>query len=317
MLRIHSPKRECREEVYIEFLRVLASFFCMYFFVKDVLNFSEGFVPFSLVSKRSCIFFMISGSVLLGKKESLKDIWIKRVLRIGLIILGISLVILIYRKDFDYYSWFNKILYNKVNSYLAFLYVYALVMVCLPFLRIIAQNISPKAFLCILIIEIGNKIALEVIDVSNLNILFVVMDSILCMYIGYWLENIVDISWNINFVDMFFGFSLVIIMFSYWIAELYLLDILLFICVFLLVKMLFKKYPPSEVTSRIICFLGSLTFGIYLLSGPLQGLSFVVISFWREMSLITCVTIMFIIYGMIIAIFKCIPGLGRIVKWFI
>ena len=83
---------------------------------------------FSVDEVSSRIFFLISGCVLLGKKESLKDVWVKRVLRIGIIILVISFIILVFRRDFDVYSWPGKILYNEVNSYLKFLYIYIIAM---------------------------------------------------------------------------------------------------------------------------------------------------------------------------------------------
>lgn len=321
------------EKVYIEFLRILACLLTIYFFLGDTVNTvtqkNNGILTlFSCQS--ACIFFMISGCVLLGKEESLKDVCIKRVLRIIFIILGMSLIILIYRKDFDFFSWPRKILCNEINSYLGFLYVYVINMIFLPFLRIGFEKLSSKMFIYILILKIVWKIILDIINSLGityplyLNFLFVIVDSISYMLIGYWVENIISISYTIRYIDICLSIIIGISMLSYFVTKLHLLDDLVLISIFLLVKILFQKYPPTAKNKRFIYLGGSLTFGIYLLIGPTQILQNSVKDLICRLlysddliSTMISTVALFIIYGLIVLVLKSIPRLGRIVEWFI
>lgn len=273
---------------------------------------------------------MISGAVLLGKEESLKDVWIKRVLRIAIIILGVNFVILVYRRDFDVFSWPRKILHNEVNSYLEFLYIYIVAMIFLPLLRKAVHYLSSKIIWGLFILDIALKIVLAIsnkeggVYSSNLYFLFAVIDAIIYMFIGYWVENIIDISKDNNYIDICLSIIVGISVVSYFVAEVYLLDSLVIASLFLLVKILFYKYPPSEKSVKIISYGGSLTFGVYLLSGPIQILGFAIKTMlWKAHSLSSLIpaiigsVVLFILYGLIVVIFKWIPGLGRIVEWFI
>ena len=315
-----------RETIYIEFLRILTCFLVIYFLMGDI----SGVKPeaaFSVDEVSSRIFFLISGCVLLGKKESLKDVWIKRVLRIGIIILVISFIILVFRRDFDVYSWPGKILYNEVNSYLKFLYIYIIAMFFLPLLRKIAQNLFlrvPRGLLCLLILDVVSIIVLYVYNSLYFNMLFNILEAMMYMLLGYWCGRVVDIPWRRDCLDILLSALIGIFTCSYFIVWSNFLGGILSIAGFLLVKMFFQKYPPSEKTSKAIAFGGSLTFGIYLVSGPLQIIAYKVILSVAQLSflegtplIIVSAMILLFIYGIIVVIFKNIPGIGRIVKWFI
>lgn len=316
-----------REKAHIEFLRILGCLLTIYIFVENIANSTTRNSILTLFYYPSaCIFFMISGCVLLSKKESLKDVWIKRILRIGFIILGVSFLILIYRRDYDFFSWPHKILFNNVNPYLGFLYVYVIDMICLPFLRTVTRKLSKKNFAYILILKVIWKIVLdiansaEIIYLPYLNMLFIIINSILYMLIGHWVENVIDIFYNIRYVDICLSIIIGISVLSCFVTKLHLLDDLVFISTFLLVKILFQKYPPTAKNRKIICLGGSLTFGIYLLIGPTQilqnGISILYSNGFTIAAMVGTI-VLFIIYGLIVFVLKRIPGLGRIVEWFI
>lgn len=318
-----------RQKVYLEALRILACFLVMYLFTGNMVSTVAGKVIFSLAQESSCIFFMISGAVLLDKKESLKSIWIKRVLRISFIIVGISVVIFIHRRDFDFFSWLGKIAENNVNPYLEFLYAYVAAMVCLPFLKVLAQNLPSKMYLYLLIIKNIWEIVLYasrnggIIYAAGLNFPIFMVDSAFYMLIGFWLENIVDISYSTKYVDIFLSIIIGVIVASYYIVKGQLLYDFVLISIFLLLKIIIKKYPLTKKKAEIICFGGSITFGMYLLSGPSGIFHKGVMLPLNPIRSLGCISsiigaiILFFVYGIIVVILKSIPGLGRIVEWFI
>lgn len=317
------------QKVNLEALRILACFLVMYLFTGNMADTVAGKAVFSLAQESSCIFFMISGAVLLDKKESLKSIWIKRVFRISFIIVGISVIILIHRRNFDLFSWLGGIAGNNINPYLEFLYAYAAAMVCLPFLKVLAQNMSSRMYLYLLIIKNIWEIVLYVsrgggiIYAAGLDFPIFMVDSAFYMLIGFWLENIVDISYSTKYIDIFLSVIVGVMVASYYIVKEQLLYDFVLISIFLLLKMIIKKYPPTKKKTEIICFGGSLTFGIYLLSVPSGIFHKGVMLLLNPIQSLGCISsiigavILFFVYGIIVVILKSIPRLGRIVEWFI
>lgn len=118
------------------------------------------------------LFFMISGALLLGREESIVQVWKKRVLRMALVILGIWLVQYTYAcvafgTGFGVRTYINAVLGmdNGIGRRADFatswyLYAYFFLMMMLPLLRVFAKGMSNRQFLylCILQVAVGGGV---------------------------------------------------------------------------------------------------------------------------------------------------------------
>ena len=94
------PKKE--KYIYLEIIRIIAMFFVIFnhtgiegfflYFKQDPGSFSYWLYSFiSIFCKFSVsIFFMISGALMLGKEESIKTLWEKRILKMILFLIAVS-----------------------------------------------------------------------------------------------------------------------------------------------------------------------------------------------------------------------------------
>lgn len=154
-----------REKTYLDILRLVA-------ILLVVFNHTNGFYcsPYSGVSDWEYwwlllqnqvvkmavpLFFMVTGALLLAREESIGDIWRKRILRFIVVFFIIAVVqyaFFCYWND-ESFSPFHiyKLMYCNLgehNSFYAdwFLYAYVGMLIMLPFLRIVAKNISVRLF---------------------------------------------------------------------------------------------------------------------------------------------------------------------------
>lgn len=99
------------------------------------------------------IFFMISGALLLGKNESLKDIFRKRVLRIAIALIAISIIAYTFNvirsgdiRSFSAVEFINQFRYCGIDSSYWYLYTYIGLLCCLPLMRPMVQHMSLNTF---------------------------------------------------------------------------------------------------------------------------------------------------------------------------
>jgi surface polysaccharide O-acyltransferase-like enzyme len=86
------------------------------------------------------IFFMISGALLLGKEESIKDIFIKRIFRFVIVLIVASVLYQVYNwiyydTEFTLVGCFKKIYSSDASYPFWYLYSYIGMLMMLPFLR--------------------------------------------------------------------------------------------------------------------------------------------------------------------------------------
>ena len=125
------------------------------YITKDVFN--SGllyYIPFLVIETfvriGVPIFFMISGSLLGDRIESKRDLYKKRILHYILIIVFFSLIqflIVLHWGYIDYsketlYEWIGKIYSSQVVTPYWFLYAYLSLMIMLPLLRKMLQNMD-------------------------------------------------------------------------------------------------------------------------------------------------------------------------------
>lgn len=169
-----APKRS---KVYLEVMRIMAIclvVFCHMKVYPEGLGMGLG-SPVGWVHSLECLlartavplFFMISGALLLGRKESICVVWKKRVLRM---VLAIALIWLV---QYAQACLSGQALFG-VHTYLAavlsvdngimrttgfvvawYLYVYMFLLMLLPLLRILAQKMRNRHYIYLLALQVG------------------------------------------------------------------------------------------------------------------------------------------------------------------
>lgn len=153
-------KVEKRRKLNLDVLRIVACFLV-------IVNHTDNKMLLSLTPSKSwfvsafifyiCkvavpLFIMISGAVLLGKEESYKDLYKKRVLKTVLVILIFSFVYYIdkVRIDgavFSLKEFWQSILHDPITNAYWYLYMYLGLIIMLPILRKLVKNMQTKDYL--------------------------------------------------------------------------------------------------------------------------------------------------------------------------
>lgn len=252
------------------------------------------------------LFAMVSGALLLGRNETYRELWQKRISRMLLVVLifeGIHYACgcLAGQEQFDAsdfaYGLFSGRLKGMTSYW--FLYAYLGFLVMLPFMRRVAQAMTRADFLWLMgahvvctTLPVAINFACECAGAQKFVIssAFVVSLSSVMLYfyplIGFWIDRNVDVNritrrqWL-----LILGVTLAGLVLSAWMtwyhndrfhdaSETY-INLTVFctaIAVFLAAKRIFDggfalRRPRLN---RALCLCGSLVFGVYLLDQPLK-----------------------------------------------
>lgn len=283
-----------KRKIYLDVLRIIACFFVIF-------NHTEGcglfyhtgdslktwvYLGISYVIRTAVpIFFMISGSCLLGKDESLFKIYYKRVLRIGIALFGGCLLYYCLNSPIGPKDFMVKFLTVDVVYSYWYLWAYLGVLVMLPFLRAMAKGMKKEDYIYLLVchfifssmVPIINKalgISISILP-GTFDIPIIQVKGIFYTLMGYWLDHIYDIK-KVNIRKVCAMCVSAVLMIIYECVNRFengvptqgyvmLFDYLLAIFIFILVKAVFVNIELEERISNGLTFIGSLTFGIYLL----------------------------------------------------
>ena len=237
------------------------------------------------------LFMMITGSLLLSKNESRKDILVKRALRAFLVIIFVSLLCLIQTfihsgqiniKGFIY-DVFNLV--DRRSIVFWFLYWWLSFTILLPIYQKFAKSINKDDYVYIIIICIIFNILFPLLNniLSILNIneikfasqftLFMVADGLFYPFMGYYIDHLAEdskITKSTNLILIILVSILISVIFTAhtMIGNLALKHSWYFtpiitMCIYKLVKNLFISYDNEKI-SNVINFFGTQTIGIYL-----------------------------------------------------
>ena len=160
------------KKIHIEILRIVAIFLVMFnhtstsgFQYYTTLDFSVSYIVCALCSV-FCkvavpIFLMISGALILNKDYSFKELLIK-IIRILIVLLVISLFYYlqsIQLRQFDIVLFFKTLYSDQIIVPLWYLYAYISFLIMVPFLRILVKNMTEQHYIYLLSIAIifGNR----------------------------------------------------------------------------------------------------------------------------------------------------------------
>lgn len=249
------------------------------------------------------LFFMVSGALLLGREEDFLTVLKKRISRIGLVILlfemGIYVECMLYAfwQGRDYEFTIKRFIYGvfarKLDETGAYWYLYAYLgfLFMLPFLQKIAKQMKRQDFYALLAMRF---VLLSLLPMFNLFLQMTGNDAIaiaeefsiplasLAAFFypltGYFIDHCVDVQllqkkhWIGLMATVFAGIAIscLCIYCEETVGETYLtlFDYLFAIAVFLFIKYAVTvKFPilSAGKIAKAVCFVGTLTFGIYLL----------------------------------------------------
>lgn len=298
------------------------------------------------------IFFMISGALLLKKEESLKQLFLKRVFRIAIVLVLVSI---------PYYYWLRRSNGVSITSFLTwiyaesastslwYLYSYIALLLVLPFLRSMVKNMQQKDFVYLAIgylVFVGVLPCLEyllwngtvTLHESFAPVLFMTQNVFFAL-MGYYFEYVFDGGdherRNIGLGILFSVIAILLTCFmtyhQAWTEGVGTTQQMerffnCFICVpamttYFLVKRQGEKIQGQRIR-QLLSVLGSSVFGVYLIeklirviSGRLHTLLLPFVGSFIA-SLIWCLAVLCL--GLLIVVpLKRIPGIKRVVNKFI
>lgn len=148
---------------YLDFLRILGAFLVIYNHTRGFhyyLNFTGqpleifGSILLSSFTKINVpLFFMLSGALLLGREESYRDLFGKRILRFAAVLLLASFLLYFsgHPGDFRLVEFAKAVVTCEVTEVYWFLYTYLGFLFALPFLRKLAGVLAEKDFLFLIV----------------------------------------------------------------------------------------------------------------------------------------------------------------------
>lgn len=316
-----------KKQTYLEVIRILA-LICIIFnhtgeygYLLFQTTGNEALRILSICVSNFCkigvpLFFMISGALLLPKQESLKDLFLKRILRLVVVLVLFSFIyyIRLYLQHPEYgfsLFFFVKLIYAEpFITPFWFLYSYLAFLLMLPLLRRMVKTMSEQdflyfgigAFLLLFLIKIPEYVFESSINISipllTTNILF----PLLGYYIAYHLPEGFTCRKNhlmlllLFFINSFCCIAMTLYDFSrkgsfavVFIEEFTLIPAF---TIFYFIKYLWSGKTEKAGAEKIILYIGGCTFCTYLFEEMLRIDIFMKLLDKRQpsgMSLLLCI----------------------------
>lgn len=340
-------------KTYIEVMRIIAAFLVIVNHTNSdiFLKYSEPesfawffSLSYFWISKVAVsVFLMIMGGLLLKKIDSPKKS-IQRVLRMVVVLLVTSAVYYIYLHKSDFSSmslgdFLHTVVAVRTNNAIWYLYTYIGLLILLPILQRMANAFSKRTteyFIFISVFVMGIVPLLKVF--FNLRLVPYLTETFFMpllgmVFVGFYIENHLNITKKI-FALASFLFVFIIafeVLYSHQMYRenpknylqldnrLHLNILLSAICFYIIFKYISTVMTTKEKSSKIVCYFGSLTFGVYLLSDLIM---FITKPYYTKLAVqsehIIFLTILweiviFVACAFITAILKLIPGFKKFI----
>lgn len=293
--------------VHLDALRVLAIFFVvmnhtgyagqLYYLQIHEHPLHWLLMGFSALHKTAVpLFLMVSGALLIGKEESFRELFRKRILRFALVLLLFSLLGYLYDirdhlADFNYFYFFTNLYsYRLVDSYW-YLYCYLGYLLVLPFLRRLGPAMRDRDYLYLVMLWLVFKgvdllpifVLGEQYGLSETFVLFVLEYTFFFPLMGYYLERrlaekcFTRKNARLALLAMLLATALMCLATERWctfrgewpaIAGEITFGALNFVsalALYFFAKTLFLHHPTAAWLSAALRMLGACSFGLYLL----------------------------------------------------
>ncbi len=294
-------KRLC----YLDFLRIIACFLVIFNHTSgyiDCFNYEENSTFLSvlfqlfvgmIIKVNVPLFFMISGTLMLDRDWSYRDVF-RKLVRFSLILLIFSLVANICSTGKLYLPGFVRNFLSATVDGAGpywYLYTYIGMLLIIVFMRYISMRMTLQdtwyligarliitgvlPMMCLLL----NLVLDSTAHISgDFNPFLIMTDCGFYFLVGYGLDRLFDIrklgkKWAIMMVLFFAGFNILECVLTYIAGPQNVYrgyDFVMVLSIFLLVKYLFIVNKIPEKAESVISAIGKLTFGMYLLD-PIIG----------------------------------------------
>lgn len=290
-----------RREVYIDIIRIFAVWLVVFTHTgpmasKYYYNLSNGqFLYVALDVFRFInvpLFFMISGVLLLGKQESVRDIFVKRFTKYLLALLLISYFYFVFYLNNDWKdicSFLTSFSQKPITGHLWFMYEYLGYLLILPFLRCLVNRLPKKMYIYYFVLGIimkgGAKLFFALFGLEEPYLPFGLgASAIFYSLMGYYFGRIIDRnSIKQKYLLIGIGCSIVsTVLCAYmtlqkhgisgeWV-ETYedSLTVITTITIFCTIKYVCEKINFNLRLQQILHWIGNTIFGVYLISVYLQ-----------------------------------------------
>ena len=348
-----------QRKTYIDALRIVAIFGVLYNHTNR-----RGYYLYAFSDARICqdfyigiatlaatavpIFFMISGALLLPKKESLKELFQKRILKMVFVLLvfsGIQYVLLLLEEcvTFSRKAVVQAVLQDGVIPSYWFLYAYIAYLLLLPILRKVAEVMSKQdyfyLFALLLLVEGFLPMVLNLAGIGGTNYFFSIPflnPIIIYPLLGYYLEQYMKESYYNKKTNIIVGLCMAVVVlffiamtqwrglpyeeFTTYDKGLYTCSftMLLDVGIYYFVKYFDLRKQHSMKYDQMLHSMGECAFGIYLIEQPIRerssfiydGLSPVIGRFPACIVWVICI---FIVAYSIVAILRRIPVVRKLI----
>ena len=297
---------EKKRTVYLDVLRIIACLCVIYnhsyeygfsMYGERALGSAQYFVE--LFCSMSCklavpVFFALSGALLLGRKVSLRRIWLEKIPHIAFLLLAFNTLYYFREVSAGRADWGLKVylfgLYEKSWGYhLWYLYAYIAFLIALPTLSALAQALDDRTLVYLLVAAIVVRCGIPGVEAfrwenthrlnPNFDLSFLTSDIVLYPLMGYYLHArasrrtlrrafpvlcvlsvlLTAVSCSMAYRDYFKTWS------TYSQAYHNLFAPFLCATTFCGARLLFERIDADSRAGRILTEIGISTFGIYLI----------------------------------------------------
>ena len=325
-------------KLHIEFLRIVAAFLVIVNHTNSRIFLGTqpsalwlGSVSYFFVSKIAVpVFLMIMGAVLLSKQDSYKK-YFSRIVRIAVAVIVFSTMMYLYYGGTNILIGIREI-FNSTHPPYWYLYMYLGLLLILPFMQKIAQTLDKKEMQMLLFVTV----AIGGVAPMLQNIGFTVHDAFFyglfspyvgLVFAGYYVEKHMNITPKtavisaVAFVALVAAQVLVTLKSYYsrngvdylWLDDAKFLPITASaVCFYIVIKYIFANTNLFAKQAKAVCFVGGLTFGVYLMADlAMMTLSPVYKTMAQSMPVMVAMIIfqvaIFVGAALLTAILKCIP----------
>ncbi len=355
------PAKSKRNLVHIELFRIIAIWLVMFNHTNE-----NGFFLFcsylgtpvsyyltmalTIICKLAVpLFFMISGALLLGRDESISTVYSKRISRMVIVIVVISIIDQLYDcfrlgAECTVSEFLIKLYQCDVVVSLWFLYTYVALLMMLPLLRKMARSMTAVDYVyfggmallfygCIPLLEY--RLGLDKVRMENsLRPVLFIFSSVFSFMMGYFFEKVLDkkyYTWSNAFIAIILSIISVAItcyVINFQVGEIGVCDeshnqtfLTCLIAIptyttYFVGKLFFDKVEVPQWIKTSICFVGATTFGIYLFDKILREETKFLLTDLKPVigtlpACITWITVAFCIGCVVVWVLKKIPLVAK------
>lgn len=290
-----------KKKLHLETLRIVAAILVIFNHTEGFrlfMNFPVGSVMYciSLFFSALCkiavpIFLMISGALMLNRDISLKEIWLKRIPRILIVLVISSFVYYLYGIKDSLSSFsvleFLQVTYSSQTSvHLWYLYAYIAFLASIPFLRAITKALSDTAFRYMIVLY-GAFMLVSLLEILLLKVSinkylkpsWLFGEILLFPLLGYYIEHRqADRKLLMKDKLLLIFVGLLGILSAAWLTswefvstnqftQSYISFLVFLPCLslYLLIKDFFSGREVHPIREKILVGFGACTFGVYLI----------------------------------------------------